>query len=121
MQHAPGPVDRLGDRADDQRGAVAVAPAVDGEQLVAADGRATARCRPAVSSASRARNRPRAGMASRAVRVRSFWAVVQARTSAEEPSSSQRYGSATSMPPMVSTMSSSRVAGGGGTSLRAVV
>ena len=71
-----------------------------------------------VSSARRARSRPRAGMASRAVRVRSFWAVVQARTSSEEPSSNQRYGSATSMPCRVSTMSSTRV-GGGGTSFRA--
>ena len=72
-----------------------------------------------VSSARRARSRPRAGMASRAVRVRSFWAVVQARTSSEEPSSNQRYGSATSMPCRVSTMSSTRVGGGGGTSFRA--
>jgi predicted cupin superfamily sugar epimerase len=36
------------------------------------------------------------------------------------PSSSQRYGSATSMPCRVSTMSSTLVAGGGGTSLRVV-
>ena len=109
-QHAAGAVDRLGDRADHERGAVAVAPPVDREELVAADRGRRRRCRPAVSSASRARNRPRAGTASRAVRVRSFWAVVQARTSAEEPSSSQRYGSATSMPWRISTMSSTRVA-----------
>ena len=55
-------------------------PRTDGEAAVPA----------AASSASRARNRARAGTASRAVRVRSFWAVVQARTSAEAPSSSQR-------------------------------
>ena len=52
--------------------------------------------------------------------MRWFWAVVQARTSSEEPSSSQRYGSATSMPCRVSTTSSTLVPGGGGTSIRAV-
>ena len=70
----------------------------------------------AVSSASRSRNRPRSGTASRAARVRSFWAVVHARTSGEEPSSSQRYGSATSIPWRTSVGPSARVAGGGGTS-----
>ena len=74
----------------------------------------------AVSSASRSRNRPRAGTASRAARVRSFWAVVHARTSAEVPSSSQRYGSATSMPWRTSVGPSARVAGGGGTSAQGV-
>ena len=73
----------------------------------------------AVSSASRSRNRPRAGTASRAARVRSFWAVVHARTSDEVPSSSQRYGSATSIPWRTSVGPSARVAGGGGTSARA--
>ena len=38
MSTRPGPVDRRRDRADDERGAVAVAPPVDREQLVAADG-----------------------------------------------------------------------------------
>ncbi len=61
------------------------------------------------SSRRRASRAARPGTASSIASARAFWAAVQVRTSSDSPSSSHRYGSATSTPWSVSTTSSRRV------------
>src|SRR5215207_7773086 len=71
---------------------------------------------PAANSSANLSVRPsRCGRASSRRRVRTFWAATQPRVSGESPSSSQRYGSATSTPCSTSTTSSRRASGGAGT------